>query len=52
MVQLLLSVVQQGLRVAKVAAERSVNGGLERKAIGVDPSVVLIASAQQLVIVR
>jgi hypothetical protein len=52
MVQLLLSVVQQGLRVAKVAAERSVSGGLERKAIGVDPSVVLIASAQQLIIVE
>jgi hypothetical protein len=52
MVQLPLSVVQQGLRVAKVAVERSENGGLERKAIGVDPSVVLLMSAQQLVIVE
>jgi hypothetical protein len=52
MVQLLLSVVQQGLRVAKVAVERSVSGGLERKAVGVNPSVVLVASAQQLVIVE
>jgi hypothetical protein len=51
MVQLLLSVVQQGLRVAKVAVERSVSGGLERKAIGVDPPVVLVASTQHLVIV-
>jgi hypothetical protein len=38
--------------VAKVAAERSVNGGLERKAIGVDLSVVLVSSAQLLVIVE
>jgi hypothetical protein len=52
MVQLLLSVVQQGLPVAKVMAERSVSGGLERKAVGVDPSVVLVASAQQLVVVE
>jgi hypothetical protein len=52
MLQLPLSVVQQGLRVAKVAAERSMNGGLVRKAIGVDPSVVLVTSAQQLVVVE
>jgi hypothetical protein len=52
MVQLLLSVVQQGLRVAKVAAEWSVSGDLERKAIGVDPPVVLVASTQQLVVVE
>jgi hypothetical protein len=52
MVQLPLSVVQQGLHVAKVAAERSVNGGLVRKAIGVDPPVVLVSSAQQLIIVE
>jgi hypothetical protein len=52
MVQLLLSVVQQGLRVAKVAAEQSVSGGLERKAIGVDPPVVLVVSPQQLVVVE
>jgi hypothetical protein len=44
--------VQQGLRVAKVAAERSMNGGLVRKAIGVDPPVVLVASAQQLIVVE
>jgi hypothetical protein len=44
--------VQQGLRVAKVAAERSVSGGLERKALRVDPSVVLIMNAQQLVVVE
>jgi hypothetical protein len=36
MVQLPLGVVQQGLRVAKVATERSVNGGLVGKTIGVD----------------
>jgi hypothetical protein len=52
MVQLLLGVVQQGLRVAKVAAEQSVSDGLERKAIGVDPPVVLVASTQQLIVVE
>jgi hypothetical protein len=52
MVQLPLSVVQQGLRVAEVAAEGSVCGGLVGKAIGVDPPVVLIASSQQLVVVE
>jgi hypothetical protein len=46
MVQLLLSVVQQGLRVAKVAAARSVSGGLIGKTIGVDPSVVLVEGAE------
>jgi hypothetical protein len=49
MVQMLLSVVQQGLRVAKVAAESSVDGGLVRKTVGVDSSVVLVASAKKLV---
>jgi hypothetical protein len=38
--------------VAKVAAEWSVSGGLERKAIGADPPVVLVASTQQLVVVE
>jgi hypothetical protein len=52
MVHLLLGVVQQGLHVAKVAAERSVSGDLERKAVGVDSSVVLVASVQQLVVVE
>jgi hypothetical protein len=52
MVQLLLSVVQQGLRVAKVAAKWGVSGSLERKDLRVDPSVVLVTSAQQLVIVE
>jgi hypothetical protein len=46
MVQLLLSVVQQGLRVAKVAAERGVSGGRIGKTVRVDPSVVLVASAE------
>jgi hypothetical protein len=46
MVQLLLSVVQQGLRVAKVAAERSVSGGLIGKTAGVNPSIVLVAGAE------
>jgi hypothetical protein len=46
MVQLLLSVVLQGLRVAKVAAEWSVSGGLIGKTVRVDPSVVLVASAK------
>jgi hypothetical protein len=44
--------VQQGLRVAEVAAEGCVSGGLVGKAIGVDPPVVLVASAQQLVVVE
>jgi hypothetical protein len=52
MVQLLLGVVQQGLRVAKVAAEWIVSNDLERKAIGVDPPIVLVASTQQLVVVE
>jgi hypothetical protein len=38
--------------VAKLAAKRSVGGGLERKALGVDPPVVLVTSAQQLVVVE
>jgi hypothetical protein len=46
MVQLLLGVVQQGLRVAKVAAERGVSSGMIGKTVGIDPSVVLIASAE------
>jgi hypothetical protein len=45
-VQLLLSVVQQGLGVAKVAAERGVSGDLIGKTVGVDPSVVLIAGIE------
>jgi hypothetical protein len=52
MVQLPLSVVQQGLHVAEVAAEGSVSGSLVGKAVGVDPPIVLIASAQQLVVVE
>jgi hypothetical protein len=51
MVQLLLSGAA-GLHVAKVAAEWSVSGGLERKALRVDPPVVLVTSAQQLVVVE
>jgi hypothetical protein len=46
MVQLLLSVVQQGLRVAKVAAERSVSGGLIGKTVRVDPPIVLVVGAE------
>jgi hypothetical protein len=46
MVQLLLGVVQQGLRVAKVAAERGVSSSLIGKTIGFNPSVVLVASAE------
>jgi hypothetical protein len=38
--------------VAKVAAKQSVSSGLVGKAVRVDPSVVLITSAQQLVIVE
>jgi uncharacterized spore protein YtfJ len=52
MVQLPLSVVQQGLCVAEVATEGSVSGGLIGKAVGVKPPVVLIVSAQQLVVVE
>jgi hypothetical protein len=52
MVQLPLSVVQQGLRVVEVATEGGVCGGLVGKAIGVDPPIVLVAGAQQLVIVE
>jgi hypothetical protein len=51
MVQLPLSVVQQGLRVVEVATERGVGSGLEGKTLGVDPPVVLVTSAQQLVVV-
>jgi hypothetical protein len=46
MVQLPLSVVQQGLRVAEVATERCVRGGLVGKAVGVNPPVVLVAGAE------
>jgi hypothetical protein len=46
MVQLPLSMVQQGLRVAEVATERCVRGGLVGKAIGVDSFVVLVAGAK------
>jgi hypothetical protein len=52
MVQLHLSVVQQGLRVAEVATEGSVCGSLVGKAVGVDPPIVLVASAQQLIVVE
>jgi hypothetical protein len=52
MVQLPLSVVQQGLRVAEVVAEGSVRGGLVGKAIGVDPPIVLVASAEKLIVVE
>jgi hypothetical protein len=51
-VQMPLGVVQQGLCVAKVATERSVNGGLVGKTVGVDSPVVLVASAKKLVIVE
>jgi hypothetical protein len=50
MVQLPLGVVQQGLRVAKVATERSADGGLVRKTVGVDSPIVLVASAEKLII--
>jgi hypothetical protein len=49
MVQLPLSVVQQGHHVAEVATERSVGIGLVGKTLMVDLPVVLIMSAQQLV---
>jgi hypothetical protein len=45
-------VVQEGLCVAEVAAQRSVRRGLVGKAIGVDPPVVLKASPKQLIIVE
>jgi hypothetical protein len=43
---MLLRVVQQSLRVAEVAAEGGVHGGLVGKAIRVDPPVVLIAGTK------
>jgi hypothetical protein len=43
---MLLRVVEKGLRVAEVAAERGVRGGLVGKAIRVDPPVVLIAGTK------
>jgi hypothetical protein len=46
MVQLPLSVVQQGLRVAEVMTEGGVRGSLLGKSIGVDSPVVLVASAE------
>jgi hypothetical protein len=46
MVQLPQGVVQQGLRVAKVATEGGVRGGLVRKAVGVDSSIVLVVGAE------
>jgi hypothetical protein len=52
MVQLPLGVVQQGLRVAKVATERSVDGGLVRKTVRVNSPAVLVASAEKLVVVE
>jgi hypothetical protein len=52
MVQLLLSVVQQGLRETEVATEWSVSSGLVGKAIGIDPPVVLVVCTQQLVVVE
>jgi hypothetical protein len=45
-------VVQQGLHVAEVVAEGCVSGGLVGKAVGVDPPIVLVAGAQQLVVVE
>jgi hypothetical protein len=52
MVQLPLSVKRKGLHVAEVAAEWSVGDGLEGKTLRVDPPVVLLTSAQQLVVVE
>jgi hypothetical protein len=52
MVQLPLGVVQQGLRVEKVATEGGVCGGLVRKAVGVDSPVVLVAGAEYLIVVE
>jgi hypothetical protein len=52
MVQLPLSVVQQGLCVAEVATEWSVGDGLEGKTLRVDPPIVLVTSAQQLIVVE
>jgi hypothetical protein len=51
MVELPLSVVQQGLHVAEVATEGGVRDSLIGKTVGVDPPVVLIAGAKWLVIV-
>jgi hypothetical protein len=48
MVQLLLGVVQQDLRVGKVAAEGGRQRGLDRKALVVAPPVVLVACTRQL----
>jgi hypothetical protein len=45
-VQLPLGVVQQDLRVAKVATEGGVCGGLVRKAVGVESPIVLIVGAE------
>jgi hypothetical protein len=46
MVQLPLSVVQQGLRVAEVTTEGGVCGSLVGKSVGVNSPVVLVASAE------
>jgi hypothetical protein len=46
MVQLPLSVVQQGLRVTKVATEGGVHSSLVGKTVGVDPPLVLVAGAE------
>jgi hypothetical protein len=46
MVQLPLSVVQQGLRVAEVVTEGGVCGILVGKTVGVDSSIVLVAGAE------
>jgi hypothetical protein len=48
MVQLLLGVVQQDLRVGKVAAEGDRQRGLNRKALVIAPPVVLVACTCQL----
>jgi hypothetical protein len=45
-VQLPLGVVQKGLRVAEVAAERGVGSSLKGKTLVVDPPVVPVAGAQ------
>jgi hypothetical protein len=52
MVQLPLSVMQQGLCVAEVATEGGVLGSLVGKSVRVNSPVVLVASAEQLVIVE
>jgi hypothetical protein len=46
MVQLPMSVVQQGLHMAEVATEWGVCGSLIGKTVGVDSPIVLIASAE------